>query len=153
LKSLADVARTGARFVNRPLGSGTRVLVDELLALDGVAPAAIAGYAHSEASHTAVAEAVAAGAADAGIGIEMVARARGLAFIPLAHERYHLACLKSSLDQPATKALRTLLQTADWLDQMAALPGYTPLRCGEVLSMSSVLAWWQFARKKPPSRT
>jgi putative molybdopterin biosynthesis protein len=34
LHTLADVARTGARFVNRPLGTGTRVLLDtDLLAL------------------------------------------------------------------------------------------------------------------------
>ncbi|MNL79009.1 hypothetical protein D3C87_2055280 [compost metagenome] len=65
------------------------------------------------------------------------------------HERYHLACLKASLDQPATQALRKLLQTPDWQARMAALPGYTPLHCGEVLAMSTVLPWWQFARQKP----
>ncbi len=153
LKSLADVARTGARFVNRPLGSGTRVLVDELLAQDGLAAGALAGYASDEPSHTAVAQAVAAGAADVGMGIELAARARGLGFVPLVRERYHLACLKASLDQPATLALRTLLQTPDWLEQMAELPGYTPLRCGEVLAMSSVLPWWRFAKPKRPPRS
>ena len=153
LKSLADVARTGARFVNRPLGSGTRVLVDELLAHHGLAAGALAGYASDEPSHTAVAQAVAAGAADVGMGIELAARARGLGFVPLVHERYHLACLKASLDQPATLALRTLLQTPDWLEQMAELPGYTPLRCGEVLAMSSVLPWWRFAKPKRPPRS
>ncbi|CAN7553987.1 MULTISPECIES: substrate-binding domain-containing protein [unclassified Acidovorax] len=152
LNTLADVARTGARFVNRPLGSGTRVLIDELLAQDGLAPGALAGYASDEPSHTAVAQAVAAGAADVGVGIELAARARGLGFVPLVRERYHLACLKASLDQPATLALRTLLQTPDWLQQMAGLPGYTPLRCGEVLAMSRVLPWWRFAKPKRASR-
>ncbi len=152
LQGLADVASRGARFVNRPLGTGTRVLLDELLAQAELAPDAIAGYATHEPSHTAVAEAVAAGAADAGMGIELAARARGLDFIPLVHERYHLACLKASLDQPATQALRTLLQTPEWLQRMAALPGYSPLHCGEVLSMSNVLAWWQFARPKRTAR-
>ncbi len=149
LHCLADVARTGARFVNRPLGSGTRVLLDDLLAQAGIAPSALAGYAHNEPSHTAIAEAVAAGAAHVGMGIELAARARGLGFVPLAHERYHLACLKASLDQPATVALRNLLQTPDWQTRMAALPGYAPWHCGEVLAMSSVLPWWQFARRKP----
>ncbi|KQO19342.1 substrate-binding domain-containing protein [Acidovorax sp. Leaf78] len=152
LNTLADVARTGARFVNRPLGSGTRVLIDELLAQDGLAPGALTGYASDEPSHTAVAQAVAAGAADVGVGIELAARARGLGFVPLVRERYHLACLKASLDQPATLALRTLLQTPDWLQQMAGLPGYTPLRCGEVLAMSRVLPWWRFAKPKRASR-
>lgn len=148
LRSLQDVARTGARFLNRPLGTGTRVLLDDLLAQAGLDPQGIVGYALNEPSHTAIAQAVAAGAADVGMGIELAARARGLDFVPLVHESYHLACLKASLDQPATLALRTLLQTPEWLAHMATLPGYTPLRCGEVLAMSTVLPWWQFNGKK-----
>lgn len=148
LHSLQDVARTGARFLNRPLGTGTRVLLDDLLAQAGLDARGIVGYALNEPSHTAIAQAVAAGAADVGMGIELAARARGLDFVPLVHERYHLACLKASLDQPATLALRTLLQTPEWLAHMATLPGYSPLRCGEVLAMSTVLPWWQFTGKK-----
>ncbi|MFN4120120.1 substrate-binding domain-containing protein [Acidovorax sp.] len=149
LRTLADVVRTGARFVNRPLGSGTRVLLDDLLAQSGIAADAVQGYGLHEPSHTAVAQAVAAGAADAGLGIELAARARGLDFVPLVQERYHLACLKASLDQPATLALRTLLRTTQWQAQLAAVPGYAPLHCGEVLAMSTVLPWWKFARRKP----
>lgn len=148
LHSLEDVARTGARFLNRPLGTGTRVLLDDLLAQAHLAAQSIQGYGLNEPSHTAVAQAVAAGAADVGMGIEMAARVRGLHFVPLVHERYHLACLKASLDQPATQALRTLLQTPEWQAQLASLPGYTPWQCGEVLAMSKVLPWWQFSRKK-----
>ena len=148
LRSLADVARTGARFINRPLGTGTRVLIDDLLAQASLDAQAIRGYTLNEPSHTAIAQAVAAGAADVGMGIEMAARARGLDFVPLVQERYHLACLKASLDQPATMALRSLLQTPEWLAQMQELPGYAPLHCGAVLAMSTVLPWWHFARKK-----
>jgi putative molybdopterin biosynthesis protein len=152
LKSLEDVARRGVRFVNRPLGTGTRVLLDELLAKAGREPRDVTGYEVTEPSHTAVAEAVAAGAADAGMGIEMAARARGLDFVPLVRERYHLACLKASLDQPAILALRTLLHTPEWQQHMASLPGYAPLHCGEVLPMSHALAWWHFARPKRATR-
>ena len=151
LHSLADVARSGARFLNRPLGTGTRVLLDDLLAQAGVDAQAMRGYALSEPSHTAIAQAIAAGAADVGMGIEVAARARGLDFVPLVHECYHLACLKASLDQPATLALRTLLQSPDWLAQMATLPGYSPWHCGEVLAMSRMLPWWRFAVQKGSS--
>jgi len=148
LGCLADVARTGARFVNRPQGSGTRVLLDDLLAEGGVAGNAIQGYDRHEPSHTAVAQAVAAGTADAGLGIELAAHARGLSFVPLVRERYHLACLKATLEQPATRALRALLESSDWIAQMARLPGYAPLHCGDVLAMSTVLPWWEFAGRK-----
>ena len=112
LHSLQDVARTGARFVNRPMGSGTRVLLDDLLADAGLSAAALSGYADTEPSHAAVAQAVAAGQADAGLGIELAARSRGLDFVPLAHEDYHLVCLKSALEQPAIQALRATLHRA-----------------------------------------
>ncbi|MBU4424473.1 MAG: helix-turn-helix transcriptional regulator [Gammaproteobacteria bacterium] len=148
LHTLADVARTGARFVNRPLGTGTRVLLGDLLAMAGLAPEDITGYDLNEPSHGAVAQAVAAGAAEVGMGIALAAHARGLDFVPLVHERYHLACLKSTLDQPATRALRHLLQTPEWLAHMQTLPGYTPLHCGEVLAMSTVLPWWRFSSRK-----
>ena len=152
LHSLVDVARSGARFVNRPLGSGTRVLLDDLLARAGLAPEDITGYAQHEPSHGAVAQAVAAGSADVGVGIELAARARGLDFVPLVQERYHLACLQSALEQPAMQALRALLQTSAWQQEMASMAGYAPLHCGEVLSMSRVLPWWKFARRKPENK-
>ncbi|MCI5068299.1 substrate-binding domain-containing protein [Acidovorax sp.] len=152
LHGLADVARSGARFLNRALGTGTRVLLDDLLSQGGLAASSLQGYESDEPSHTAVAQAIAAGAADVGMGIELAARTRGLDFVPLVHERYHLACLKASLDQPATLALRTLLQSPEWLAQMATLPGYSPWHCGEVLAMSRMLPWWRFAVQKGSSK-
>ena len=38
LRSLADLARPGVRFVNRQAGSGTRMLLEMMLAADGPAP-------------------------------------------------------------------------------------------------------------------
>jgi putative molybdopterin biosynthesis protein len=148
LRSLADVKRTRARFVNRALGTGTRVLLDELLGHEGMAAADIVGYADTEPSHAAVAQAVASGAADAGLGIEAAARPRGLAFMPLLEEDYYLVCLKAALDQPAVQALLAVLRSPAWQARLAALPGYAPERCGEVLSLRARLPWWDFARRK-----
>jgi len=148
LRCIADLQRTRARFVNRALGTGTRVLLDELLAQSGIAPAAIEGYATTEPSHAAVAQAVASGAADAGLGIEAAARSRGLEFVPLLKEDYYLVCLKAALEQPPVQALLAVLRGADWHALLAALPGYEPDRCGEVLSLRARLPWWDFARQK-----
>lgn len=146
LRSLADLRR--CRFANRARGTGTRVLLEDLLAECDIAPHAIDGFEREEPSHAAVAQAVASGTVDAGFGIEASARARGLSFVPLVEEHYHLACLKSTLDQPATAALLAVLATADWQDRLAALPGYTPADSGQVLAMSKILPWWQFRRPK-----
>lgn len=148
LEGMADVVRRRARFVNRPVGSGTRLLCDELLQRDGIAASDLAGYERDEPSHAAVAQAVASGSADAGLGIAAAARARGLHFVPLLQERYYLVCLKEALEEPPIASLRRLLQGEAWQHQLAALPGYAPWRCGEVLSLKAQLPWWDL----PPKR-
>lgn len=149
LHSLQQLAGSGARFVNRALGTGTRVLLDELLKQERIAPGRIKGYRTTEPSHAAVAQAVAAGLADAGLGIEAAARARGLDFVPLVQEDYHLVCLKSALDEPAVQALCKVLQGEGWRQQLQQLPGYHPAeRMGEVLAMSRLLPWWNYRSPK-----
>ena len=148
LRSLQDVVARHARFANRALGSGTRVVLDELLAQSGVAAADIDGYAHTEPSHAAVAQAVAAGQCDAGLGIAAAAQRAGLDFVPLADERYNLVCLKSALAQPGVQALLALLQAPAWQEALAGIPGYAALQSGEVLSMRRVLPWWDYRREK-----
>ena len=152
LHAMRDVARWRARFVNRPAGSGTRLLCDELLARDGIAASDLSGYEREEPSHAAVAQAVASGSADAGLGIAAAAAARGLDFVPLLQERYYLVCLKEALEEPPIAALRHLLQTQKWQHELGALPGYTPWRSGEVLSLKAQLPWWDLPPKKLRSR-
>jgi putative molybdopterin biosynthesis protein len=148
LHSLQDLVRRQARFVNRALGTGTRVLLDELLAQQEITPNQLKGYEHTEPSHAAVAQAVASGQVDAGLGIAAAAQARGLDFVPLLQERYHLVCLKSALEQAAVLALRDLLRSAPWQQQLGQIAGYTPAQCGEVLSMRQLLPWWDFRKPK-----
>ena len=67
LPDLAGPAGQQARFVNRQPGSGTRLLMDHLLAEQGIAPAQVRGYFDApEDSHLAVAAAIASGAGDVG---------------------------------------------------------------------------------------
>jgi putative molybdopterin biosynthesis protein len=148
LSGLADLSGTGARFINRALGTGTRVLLDELLAQLGMSPADLNGYGTTEPSHAAVAQAVASGAADAGLGIEAAARSRALGFVPLVQEDYYLVCLKAALDQDPVQALLQVLRSAAWQERVKTLPGYQPDRCGEILSLRARLPWWDFAGKK-----
>ncbi len=150
LHNLQDVASQGARFANRTLGSGTRVVLDELLAQCGMTATDILGYERTEPSHAGAAQAVAAGQCDAALGIAAAAQQAGLDFVPLANERYHLVCLKSALAQPGIQGLLQLLQTPAWQTAAAQIPGYSATASGEVLSMRQVLPWWDFARQKRP---
>lgn len=142
LQSLSDVVRLQARFVNRAKGTGTRLLLDELMAQQAIDPIDLDGYDRVEASHAAVAQAIAAGEAEVGLGTEYAARACGLGFVPVTDERYLLVCLKSALDLPAMKKLLTLLRSKSWHDCINALPGYGADHCGEVAAMKRLLPWW-----------
>ncbi|MDR7095745.1 substrate-binding domain-containing protein [Hydrogenophaga laconesensis] len=142
LREVGDVARLQARFVNRAIGTGTRLLLDELLAQAGLLPQDIVGYTHVESSHAAVAHAVASGTADVGLGTEYAARAQGLGFVPLTQERYLLVCLKSALEQPAVQQLLQRLRSRTWHDHLNSLPGYATDHCGEVAAMKRLLPWW-----------
>lgn len=149
LHSLADVVRQQAVLVKRPLGTGTRVLLDEMLAdlqaSTGMDTGPLPGGTEAtQPSHAAVAQAVASGQADVGLGTQTAAMAAGLGFVPLVQERYQLVCLKSALDSPPVQTLRTALASAAWTNELAQLPGYTPDQSGTVQAMNRLLPWWAF---------
>lgn len=149
LSTLASVVQSQARFVNRAQGTGTRVLLDELLQELSLTAGQLRGYDRQEPSHAAVAQAIAAGQADAGLGIEAAARQRGLDFVPWVQEDYHLVCLKSALEEPAVQSLRAALASPEWIRTLGALPGYEPSpQAGQVLSMSRILPWWNYRKDR-----
>ena len=148
IDSLRGLRRHGVRFVNRQLGTGTRVVLNELMDADKVSAADIDGFESTEPSHRAVAEAVASGRADAAFGIEAAARAKSLTFVPLAQESYFLVTLQSSLAHPHVATLLGLLGTPSWVQTIDSIPGYSAQRSGEVLSLRKVLPWWNYRKPK-----
>jgi putative molybdopterin biosynthesis protein len=132
LRGLADLARSGVRFVNRQRGAGTRVLLDLRLTQAGVDPAAIAGFAREEPTHLAVAVAVQSGSADVGLGVRAAAVALGLDFVPLEWERYDLALPSEAL--PALAELLELCRSQRFRAAASALGGYDPAGSGRLVA-------------------
>jgi molybdate-binding protein len=122
--SLRDLARRTVRFVNRQAGSGSLLFFDALLAAHRIRPAQIAGYRHEEFTHAAVAAMIASGSADAAFGIEAAATRHGLAFVPMAQERYFLALRAPVSARPAVQTLLTALQSRWFRNLVRELPGY-----------------------------
>lgn len=122
IKSLADIAQPGVRFVNRQRGSGTRTLFDALLGDLRLSTTRIRGYDHEEFTHQAVAATIAAGAADAGLGLRAAATQFKLHFVPVAMETYCLAGRRETADHPAVTRLIAAVRTA-----ALELPGYQPI--------------------------
>jgi putative molybdopterin biosynthesis protein len=104
----AGLADPDCVLVNRNRGSGTRILIDRLLA--GARPP---GWLTEAKSHNAVAAAIAQGRADWGVAIISVAEALGLGFLAFQAERYDFVVPRSRLERPAVQAFRTLLATPD----------------------------------------
>jgi putative molybdopterin biosynthesis protein len=100
----AALADLDCIMVNRNQGSGTRILVDQLLG-----SARPEGYWNQPRSHNAVAAAVAQGRADWGITIAPVARSAALGFIPLTEEHYDFALVSDRKARPATQAFLAAL--------------------------------------------
>ena len=107
-------------MVNRNQGSGTRILIDQLL--EGTQPR---GYAVQARSHNAVAAAVVQLRADWGLAIESVARSQGLGFLPLQDEQYDFATPHSRRTRPAIAAFAELLAEPEVQDHLRSL-GFTP---------------------------
>ncbi len=131
LRGVADLAREGVSFINRQRGAGTRVLLDHLLAENGVGPGQVSGYEREAYSHTAVAEAVATGAADAALGVRAAADALGLDFIPLTRETYHLIIPARWRREPAVQRLLEVAAGGDFQGRMRDMGGYDLSRTGE----------------------
>ena len=143
LQGLDDLLRPGVRMVNRTLGTGTRLLLDHCLLSQGLNPAQIEGYRQEEPSHAAVAAAIAAGQADAGLGIACAASVQGLGFVPLMQERYWLVCLRDALESEPVQRLRQQLASTAWMQALQGLPGYVcPEDAGAVQSLRHSLPWW-----------
>ncbi len=127
LQTLADASRRGLRMVNRQRGSGTRSLIDQLLAANGLQPASIDGYAHEEFTHEAIAATVAAGQADVGFGIEAAAMRYDLGFVPVVWERYGCAMLAATAASLEGRQFLARLHGNTFRQRLIALPGYEPL--------------------------
>ena len=90
IQAVTDFADPEVRIVNRPLGTGTRLLLDRELKKAGVKSKKIEGYAHEAHRHLNVGLEILAGRADAGLAIRAVAGLLDMDFIPLRWERYDL---------------------------------------------------------------
>jgi molybdate transport repressor ModE-like protein len=147
IRSFRDLAAKGLRFVNRQRGSGTRLLIDALLAHAHLDPTRINGYVTEEFTHAAVAATVASGGADAGFGLRAAAAEYRLGFVPLVRERYLLAVRARDLQRPPLLRLLDALRSPAFARLVRPLAGYQAAEAGTVLETSALLAAGSRARR------
>jgi molybdate-binding protein len=116
------------RIARRQFGTGTRVLLDRLLAEAGIEPSSVTGP--EAASHLEVAMSVASGQADTGLGVRAAATALDLGFVPVTWEDFDIVLSSDAL--PAAEPLIAALRTAAVQSSIGALGGYELSGAGSV---------------------
>lgn len=133
LKSVADLVDSKITIINREPGSGSRQLIERLLAEAKIPFTAVRGFDRIANSHVEVARAIASEKADAGISTQAVAAAFGLGFIPLHNCRYDLVIIKDYLEEPPVQQLLNTLGHRQLHSQLISLGGYDTSKTGEVV--------------------
>lgn len=130
IREFADIA--GKRYVNRQKGSGTRILCDYLARQNTVDPESVWGYDREEYTHTAVAAAIAAGTADAGLGILSAARIYDLDFVPICEEQYDLLVAENAFALDMVQRLMEVLRGKEFARRLSMMGGYSLKHPGEI---------------------
>ena len=129
-----DLSRRPVRIVNREPGSGARRVLDKLLADARVSAKRVQGYDRVVGTHAAVAQAVAMGAADAGVASESAAIAYGLHFVPLAEERSDVVIPSALAREPRGARLLEALQGRAFRRDLSGIDAYETAQSGRVLA-------------------
>lgn len=125
--------KDSVRFINRQRGSGTRVLLDYLLAQKGLSGRSMAGYDDEEYTHMNVAVAVVSGRADAGLGVRSAANALGLDFIPIGSEEYDLVIPLKYAEDKRIKTLLEVIRGDEFIRAVEDMGGYGVEKTGEII--------------------
>ncbi|MGN7386514.1 substrate-binding domain-containing protein [Sporosarcina sp. SAFN-015] len=133
IQTWRDFSNQNIKMVNREIGSGARVLLDEKLRSEGIIPHTIDGYNTEEMNHIAIASKVASGFADVGVGIEKAATLVGVDFIPLVQEQYDLVMFKTPENEFVRKTILSILRSQDFQREIGALGGYDLSLTGSII--------------------
>lgn len=136
ITGIVDLIGANLNFVNRQKGSGTRMLLELMLARHQLRPNQIKGFDTTELTHSAVAAFIASGMAEVGFGVQTAAHRFGLDFIPLIREQYFLALRITDLDDPVLDHVIKVLQSEQYRAEINQLAGYDASNTGKILSLA-----------------
>ena len=133
IKSVTDLARAEVRIVNRPLGTGTRLLLDYEIAKSDIATDEISGYHHEVSRHLDVGLEIVAGKADAGPAIRAIAGLLDLDFMPLRWERFDLLIARERFFEQGVQQFMGLLHDVSFQKLAESFVGYDLSLCGKMV--------------------
>lgn len=128
-----DIADKQLTVVNRPVGTGTRLLFDTQLEIAGASPQSIRGYTNEVQRHLDVGIEVLSGRADAGPAIRTVATQLGLGFVPVQWERFDLIVPKKRYFDKIIQQFVKMLADEAFHALAKSLTGYDTTDAGRVI--------------------
>ncbi len=134
VRKIEDLPRNTVRLVNREPGSGSRALLDRLMATAGINPSRVHGYDRVVHGHLAAAYCVMSGEADVCLAPRSAAQTFGLDFVPLHSERYDLVIRKRTAGLPAVQTFLDVLQRATLRRKLEVLAGYDTSKTGSLIA-------------------
>jgi putative molybdopterin biosynthesis protein len=123
VRAVADLARRGVTVAARQPGAGSAVLLERLLAREGLDRRCLRVTVTTMGEND-LAMAVKTGDADAGLGARAVAAPLGLGFVPLVVERLDLGVSRAAWFEPALQALFAFAHGGRFAARARALGGY-----------------------------
>jgi putative molybdopterin biosynthesis protein len=111
IRTWKDFSNPTIQMVNREIGSGARVLLDEKLRMEGIIPRNVKGYHLEELNHFAVASKV----------------------IPLIHERYDLVMYKTPENEFLRDSILSILRSREFQSEIGAIGGYDLSLTGTIM--------------------
>ena len=133
IRTIADLGEKGITIVNRPLGTGTRLLFDRELQKAGLKGEKIPGYQRELNRHLDVGLEILSGRADAGAAIRPVAFLLGLDFLPVRWERYDFLIKKERFFDPGVQLFLGMLHEPEFLEAAKGLAGYDISTSGKMV--------------------
>jgi putative molybdopterin biosynthesis protein len=130
---VGDLARKNIKIINRPLGTGTRLLLDTELKKAGLSGKQVEGYDLEVNKHLDVGLEILSGRADAGPGIEAVASLLGLDFLPIRQERFDLLVHKDHFFDKSIQHFLGLLHDQEFKTMVSETDGYDHSLSGKMI--------------------
>jgi molybdate-binding protein len=133
INGIKDLVRPDITIVNRQSGTGTRFLLEYEMEKNGIDAGYVKGYGTICMSHLDVGIEVLSGRADAGLGIQAIARMLGLDFIPLRKERFDLIIRKETFPEVNVQTFLKFLRSPELKQHSARFGGYDLRDIGKIM--------------------
>lgn len=133
IEKIADLAEEGITIVNRPLGTGTRLLLDYEIARSDISAQQIQGYSKEVLRHIDGGLEIVAGRADAAPAIRAVAGMLDLDFIPMRWERFDLLVARERFFERAIQDFLGIMQEKKFQQLAASFVGYDISSSGKMI--------------------